>query len=209
MRSYMFMIRSKTSRGPTFGAHRIRKWPLEGALSSLSLPLAWLPRFSEETRNEILAAIASNGQVFGPLTPPKSAATSASTSRANQVADEPWSDPLDVRQAPELFSGLNAGTKSLVKRIAENYDPKTGRGTIGWSEAKALSGATDYKHLARGHLSGLTRRLRNVTGDPSAVLLVENEDWIWAEGATDWTEGTYYIDGPAILALRKHFGLAD
>jgi hypothetical protein len=183
----------------------------------LPIPLDWLPLFSEATRTEILAAVATNGQALGL---PAQAVTSAPSAERHTAsvskpglaaqggdAEDPWSYPLNVRQAVKLNSGIDDGTKRVLRRIAENYQPDKGLGLIDWPEAKALSGANDYAHFARGHRSGLTRRLRKITGDPDAQLLIENEDWEWPEGATDWTIGTFFIDGPAVLALRIYFGL--
>ncbi len=181
---------------------------------NLPIPLEWLPRFSAPTRNEILAAVATNGQTFGATARaiPQARAVgggnaAGSTELPSSDANEPWSYPLNVRQAAKLVSGIDAGTGNVLKRIAENYQPEKGQGAIGWLEAKALTGAADYSHFARGHRSGLTRRLRKITGDADAVLLVENEDWDDRLDGADYTTGTFFIDGPAILALRTHFGL--
>jgi hypothetical protein len=122
--------------------------------------------------------------------------------------EEPYSYPLNFRQAEMLVKGIDTGTASVLKRIAENYRTEEGGyGEISWPEAKTLSGARNYNHFARGHLSGLTRRLRKITGDSKADLMISYGDWLWDDATQDHTGGLLFIDGPAILALRKYFKL--
>jgi hypothetical protein len=161
----------------------------------VQLPSDWFQAMSPTTRDEILQLIATNGRA---------------TATSIPATGQPFSFPLTPNEAAEVVSGIDPGTQAVLRYIAGHYDPATGRGEIPWAMAKQLTGAT-YDRFARGHWSGLTRRLRKVTSRRDAELLISNDEdnWKWDDQLDDYVGGTFklFIDGPAVLSLRTHFGL--
>jgi hypothetical protein len=119
--------------------------------------------------------------------------------------DKTRSYPITAKQTGTLIPALSGDMAKVLRRVAENYSPETGRGEIYWADVQELCGVKDYDGFARGHLSRLTRHLRNIAGNSAAVLLVGDDSWDWVNGVNDDAAYKFYIDGPAILALRDYF----
>lgn len=112
--------------------------------------------------------------------------------------------PITLAQGRALLESIDQGTKKVLRHIARQYDPATGRGETTWLEIREILFGIDanapvdkdaWNKFAKGHRPGLHRSLRWVVGDPKATMLIQEED------------NRYYIDAPAILSLRDLFGL--
>lgn len=118
---------------------------------------------------------------------------------------EEESYPLNIRQARELIKGIDEKTTKLLHHIAGNLDPTDDRyGYISWPKAKEITETRGWVHFAKGPLSGLHKRLRNITNRDGATLLFRNEYWDGQE-ETWGDDSTLYIDGQALQSLRKYF----
>lgn len=122
-----------------------------------------------------------------------------------QIEEEEESYPLTLPQTRKLIEGIDDKTAKLLRRIAGNLD-EDGYGYVSWLEAKEVTQTKGWAHFAKGPLSGLHKRLRNITKDSRAVLLLRNEYWSGPE-ETWGEESTIYIGGPALDALRQYFKL--
>lgn len=156
-----------------------------------------LARLSEETRAELL-------RLFGEAEP-RAAAAAAPPPRRDPEADVPY--PLSVREAKELVRGLSESSRGVLRLFCRRFDGRVGRADL--RALLAETGHADSQRLRKA-ISGITRRLRTVTGDKQAWLLDWNdEDWRWDPQRRVYTEGEYFIPRPAIVSLCQAFGLEE
>jgi hypothetical protein len=119
---------------------------------------------------------------------------------------EVWSYPFTVPQARQLIEGIDEKTRNLLRRIAGQID-EDGYGWVSWPEAKELTLTTGWAHFAKGPLSGLHRRLRNIVQDSDAELLISSDDGWSGPDESGWNEATLFVDGQALRSLREYFKL--
>jgi hypothetical protein len=162
-----------------------------GSVSTKAL-LVDLSKVSDEKRAKILDVLAENEE---PAAEPPSQPLSKGGYR---------SFALTEGQAMALLGAIDARTEKLLRRIAELYDPATGRGTITWLEAREIifgipqNAGPDkdaWNKFTKGHRSGLHRSLRHITKEAGVELLISGSN------------NTYFVDAPAILVLRKIFNI--
>jgi hypothetical protein len=109
------------------------------------------------------------------------------------------STPLTVPQVQELLSRIDARSVAFLKQLAAND------GIMTWGDARPLFGITnhdDWSGYAQSFGRGITRAVRNVTGDSNARLVWwDDRDKRW--GGPDMDAALLFIDGPALEALRQ------
>jgi hypothetical protein len=104
-------------------------------------------------------------------------------------------------EARILLAGLPENATNVVKSFIDNFDGERGTATI-----KQLLTATGHSKAENvGKLvAWLQLRVRAATGDPDAWLVNwRAEDWIWDEQENHYTDGIYYIDSDAALAIKE------
>lgn len=159
-----------------------------------------LARLSQPTRRELLALVA------GEL--PKTALTSED--EAERPVD--WKDeddlpyPLGLRDAKDLVRGLSDASRNILRVFCRNVDGAVGYATA--EELMAVSGHDDPQRLGKA-MSGITRRLRSVTGQRDAWII----DWLDEDRVWDPERGAhviqrYIIEGPSLRSLCQAFGMS-
>ena len=84
---------------------------------------------------------------------------------------------LSSQQAALVVKALSTKTRAVLKAIMEQPELKAGF----WCKPVAEKVGSEVSSLT-GVWSGLTRRVRTVTGDPVAVLF----DWVWSDEKEDY-----------------------
>ena len=109
----------------------------------------------------------------------------------------PKSTPISKEQAQELLSRLDPKTVTFLKQLAING------GKMTWSQMRTLFKIPqqgDTKAFTAHYGKGLTRSLRNITGDPSANLIFwDDDEWV---DENKFDALYVYCDGPALAALQ-------
>ena len=155
-----------------------------------------LRQLSLEARNELL-------QVIG---------TELAELRS-EFAEREWdpegnkSYPLDAEEARVLIRGLDQPGKSLLRIFCLNYDGKMGNGEL--ADMLHTAGIAGYEEL--GHeISAITQRMHSATGNPDAWLFNWHaRDWHWDEKENTYSQGRYFISGPAMDSLRSAFSIGQ
>ena len=128
-------------------------------MSGIFLSLDDLQKLSVSARSEVMAIIAEgmDGNIF----------------------DDNGEGPTDLSslQSEKLVRGLSSKSRSVLKVILENSDASNGF----WCEDLASELEVDVSDLT-GVWSGLTRRIRTVTGSPHAYLI----SWAWDDERQDY-----------------------
>ncbi|SFM57172.1 hypothetical protein SAMN05216573_102605 [Bradyrhizobium sp. Rc3b] len=127
---------------------------------------------------------------------------------ARAVEGVPRSTPITVVQTQDLLSRIDAKSVQFLKQIAVNG------GEISWGEMRRIFGISDaaaggWTEFSSSYGKGITRALRNLTGDKSARLVCWNDD-DWPDGgrAGAWDDCKVFIDGLALKSLREATGIA-
>lgn len=128
-------------------------------MSGIFLSLADLQKLSAGARSEIMAVITEGID--------------------EDIFEENGEGPTDLSslQAEKLVRGLSSKSRSVLKAILENSDGSNGF----WCEELASELEVDVTELT-GVWSGLTRRIRTVTGSPEAYLI----SWAWDDEKQDY-----------------------
>ncbi len=117
--------------------------------------------------------------------------------------------PLNDDEAHRLIRGLVGRSRELLRAFCTDYDAD---GVVGRADIAALYQATgheDYGALGR-EITTITQRLKNITDMHDAWLFNwRARDWQWDAAKNTYVKGHYYISGPAIVALRNAFSMAD
>jgi len=128
-------------------------------MSGIFLSLTDLQKLSTNARSEVLSLIADglNDDIF----------------------EGNGEGPTDLSslQAEKLVRGLSGKSRSVLRAILENSDSSNGF----WCEELASELELDVGDLT-GVWSGLTRRIRTVTGAPDAYLIA----WAWDDERQDY-----------------------
>lgn len=131
--------------------------------ASITIPFSALKSFDPTTRLAILAYVAKQLDIQ----PAESGAVTVSEGR-----DEKGLAKLDVPEAKFFLNKCSQKTTLILREIVN------GNGDFTMSAIAALVGTTMGQ--LRGAWSGLTKRVRTVTGDPEAMLINwfrEGDDW--------------------------------
>ncbi len=157
---------------------------------------ALLRKLSPDARREILDVIADEAERL-----------------AEEAEGVDWdpegntSYPLTEDEARRLIRGLVGRSRELLRAFCTDYDAD---GKVGRADIAALYEATghdDYGALGR-EITTITQRLKNITDMHDAWLFNwRARDWQWDEANKTYVKGHYYISGPAIVALRRAFGM--
>lgn len=128
-------------------------------MSGIFLSLADLQKLSSGARSEVMAVITEGID--------------------ENIFEENGEGPTDLSslQAEKLVRGLSSKSRSVLKAILENSDSSNGF----WCEELASELEVDVTELT-GVWSGLTRRIRTVTGSPDAYLI----SWAWDDEKQDY-----------------------
>jgi len=128
-------------------------------MSGIFLSLSDLQKLSAGARSEVLALIAEGVD--------------------EDVFEENGEGPTDLSslQAEKLVRGLSSKSRSVLKAILENSDSSNGF----WCEDLASELEVDVADLT-GVWSGLTRRIRTVSGSSDAYLI----SWAWDDDRQDY-----------------------
>jgi len=128
-------------------------------MSGIFLSLIDLQKLSAGARSEVLALIAEGVD--------------------EDVFEENGEGPTDLSslQAEKLVRGLSSKSRSVLKAILENSDSSNGF----WCEDLASELEVDVADLT-GVWSGLTRRIRTVSGSSDAYLI----SWAWDDDRQDY-----------------------
>lgn len=128
-------------------------------MSGIFLSLADLQKLSSGARSEVMAVITEGID--------------------EDIFEENDEGPTDLSslQAEKLVRGLSSKSRSVLKVILENSDSSNGF----WCEELASELEVDVTELT-GVWSGLTRRIRTVTGSPDAYLI----SWAWDDEKQDY-----------------------
>lgn len=150
-----------------------------------------LERLSVGARKELLALIGVHAPSVEEL--------DSSDSGWNPEGDHPY--PLSLREAKALVRGLSESSRGMLRLFCKNSDGNIGRVTV--RELLETTGHADAEHLQKA-ISGITRRLRTVTGHREAWLLDwENE---WDEERQVYFRSEYFITSPSIRSLSQALG---
>lgn len=128
-------------------------------MSGIFLSLADLQKLSSGARSEVMAVITEGID--------------------EDIFEENDEGPTDLSslQAEKLVRGLSSKSRSVLKAILENSNSSNGF----WCEELASELKVDVTELT-GVWSGLTRRIRTVTGSPDAYLI----SWAWDDEKQDY-----------------------
>ncbi len=150
-----------------------------------------LERLSSGAREELLALVGVGGLA--------AAAPEGAEGAWNPDGDEPY--PLSLREAKALVQGLSESSRGMLRLFCKNSDGKIGR--VSMRELLETTGHPDAEHLQKS-ISGITRRLRTVTGQKEAWLL----DWDneWDEERRTYFRSEYFITSPSIRSLGQVLG---
>lgn len=165
----------------------------------LVIALEDFDRLSPATRAELMALFGA-----GPAAGNTAVAVPAPLEAAGLSSEEDAPYPLNPREAKELLRGLSHGSRGVLRLFCQNFDGRVGR--VSLEELLRATGHKDSQSLRKA-ISGITRRLRTVTGDKKAWILDwRDEDWQWDEAKKTYVAGAYFIDSPAIRSLCHAFG---
>lgn len=121
--------------------------------------------------------------------------------------EENTSYPLSNEEARTLIRGLDTRAKRLLRGFCLNYDGKAGSSDL--EEMLSTTGIEGFEDLGQ-EISAITQRMHSATGNPDAWLFNWHaRDWQWDEEKNTYTQGRYFISGPAIKSLRKAFGIGQ
>ena len=164
----------------------------------ISFPISALAGFSESTRAEVLRY---SGLMGGDNIAPSADGERAPP--ASSEGEESGPPEFTVAMARKLIDQpISEKTTAVLRAIAEGEAPNFRLKDI----VAAAPGAQSPADL-RGAWSGITRRARNILGDPEADFI-----W-WAEGEAVF-ESSVYVDQPGRVSalthqsLRKAFGIS-
>jgi len=119
---------------------------------------------------------------------------------AGQAATK--STPISVEQATSLINRVDTKSVEFLKLVAEN------NGFATWPQMQRIFGikGNEWTEFTSRHGKGITRALRHITGGKHDVLVQwDDDDPEW--NADDWKDAKVYIDGDALISLRKAFKL--
>ena len=149
-----------------------------------------LERLSPASRREILTLIADDI---------REAEKSYVERDWNPDGDESY--PLSQEEARCLVTRMPEHAMAVVKLFAANFDGVRSVATL--SQLLETTGHTKVENVGK-LISWIQHRVTTVTGDPEAWLVNwRAEDWIWDEESSQYTDGFYFIDTTAALALRE------
>lgn len=113
--------------------------------------------------------------------------------------------PLTEDEAVALIRALDDAGRNVLRVFARNVDGNVAHGEL--TALLAAGGFQRYEEL--GHeISHITRRLRGITQNNDAWLINwRARDWHWDEATQTYTQGSFYISGPSVAALREGFGM--
>lgn len=117
----------------------------------------------------------------------KSSNFSAAIKAENDQAEE-----LTYQAIKRFMSGVSPKTKKVLKLFAESE----GATTVSEIEKRMEDGF----HWA-GFMSGVTRRLRKLTGDTSAIFFQ------WEEGPKNWKSQIVSVSALTCESLKKYFSI--
>lgn len=158
--------------------------------AALLLPTTAIAGFSQSTRDEILSYVAAQVGATHEVGPDAVGGQAASG----------WQDgvddltPLGANQITKFMKNVSDRTREILRGWSETSD-----GVLTMRDAKRI-GAYDTWQQTRGFASGLTKRVRTVTGDDDA------EFYGW-RGAEDADEGAFFIHPTTHQSLRRFFGI--
>ncbi len=119
-------------------------------------------------------------------------------------ADRGQSYPLTAMQAETLLQTQSRAVQKALHVFVRNSDGEFGRATL--DELVEATGYSNPEQISRD-FGSLTQSLRSVTGETQAWLINwDPETWEWSESEQRYLTGEYYINGPAVFALRQAFG---
>lgn len=104
------------------------------------------------------------------------------------------STPLSSEQAAELFRRIDPKSQIFLRSIAAN------NGSVNFGKMKEIFDIEDWTQYSRSYGKGITRSLRNITGNPEAALVWWNDEE-WVEDDND--DFCVSVDGEALTALKK------
>ncbi len=114
--------------------------------------------------------------------------------------DGTQSYPLSEEEARHLLHGMPESARNLLRAFAERSDGDQGAATF--RELLKATGHSKVENLGR-QIAWIELRLRTVTGNHDAWLITwRKSDWKWSEQRQTYTRGRYFINGPAVDALR-------
>lgn len=149
-----------------------------------------LERLSPATRREILNLIADDVHAAQKI-----------------FIDRDWdregdkSYPLSVEEAHFLITGMPEYATAVIKLFVANFDGERAVATL--AELREITGHSKSENVLKLIL-WIQHRVTTVTGDADAwVVNWRGEDWVWDEETSRYTEGNYFIDTAAALALRE------
>lgn len=150
-----------------------------------------LERLSAGARQELIALVGLRSSGVDELEGPDGS--------WNADGDDPY--PLSLREAKALVQGLSESSRGMLRLFCKNSDGDVGR--VSMRELLEATGHADAEHLQKA-ISGITRRLRTVTGHREAWLLDwENE---WDEERRVHFRSEYFITSPSIRSLGQVLG---
>ena len=157
--------------------------------SALLLSTAALARMSSSTRDEI------RSYFFGPAA--ENTAPSTDTSLNDESDWETTADdltPLGGNQITKFMRSVSEQSRDLLRAFAATTD-----GVLTMKEVRRV-GQYDTWQQTRGFTSGLTRRVRTITGDNEA-------DFYGWRGAENPDDGAFFVHPTTHQSLRRFFGL--
>lgn len=110
--------------------------------------------------------------------------------------------PLTVDQALELLERIDDTTFEVLQ-AALDQSPEPNLAGLPWSAVKDITGVTTWTQFARGSLARLNRELRSITGDPSAVLLLDSEKLSLKGDAMSNQDRAILMHGPVVQTLKS------
>ena len=149
-----------------------------------------LERLSPASRREVLSLIADDVRQ-----------AQKSYVERDWNPDGDHSFPLSVEEARLLVAGMPEHATAVINLFVDNFDGERCAATL--AELQASTGHTNAENVGK-LISWIQHRVTTVTGDQDAWLVNwRTEDWIWDEDNERYTDGIYFIDTSAALALRE------
>ena len=138
--------------------------------------------FSEDFQKELSSKLAT---IFG----------FSSAVSVNHLTEEIDKDPeeLPIKAIKRFMSGVSVKTREVLKNFAE---------LDGETTVRNLESVVEDLHWP-GFMSGVTRRLRSITGDDTAVFF----GWEDADDETHWKDAKVSISPMTCDSLKKHFSI--
>jgi hypothetical protein len=112
--------------------------------------------------------------------------------------------PLSTDQAVELLDGIDDTTFDVLHAIIQ-HSPEPHLAGLSWAEVQSIAGGQTWSQFARGTMARLHRKLRKITGDPEAVLLLDSDKLNLTDEPTLNQAKVLLIHGPAVQTLRSVF----